>query len=420
MYRYFFYRLPLFFGVTIGYAMDSDNLGMVWKMLATEVQNHIIGLCVQKESYSIENSEPFNNGEKHGFWLMPETMQYINLIPSDKCFADKVQSNDSDKTSHYFLAYQAWTDTQYILRIRDHENNKEGCFVVPVVKDPTMYYFDGANTQGSCLFSSTSIKSNESVVWFSFRCTDVPVLLLKTDFYLSSLMLYPDKNRIVYSLCNAFDVQKKSEKVVRKRASSSCVYVADVGENKNLRKVAQQQLDLCLRKTVYAGNDSFIGLSRKGELVHLWLDTTQKIQFSLIKRVQYDDMHKTRVAADRIVADVAVDYSYKTPSGFYPRIAYITKKSGGWTKEGEYELFVMDLCLFPKPTPMLHSTVSWPPFIMRLFYDKGIIGVLRFPSMAGVLERIAWKYDDFITSPDNLGPLYLKTVLAQKIRATQE
>jgi hypothetical protein len=195
---------------------------------------------------------------------------------------------------------------------------------------------------------------------------------LQLDGVLKSVLLHPERNRV---MC------------VVTQGGVSQLHIGDVRDDNSYLSLDVQHFNKPFVKAIYLGKNSYLALTDAGNLATVWLDEANKIQHR---------MHKQPLR----IRDIAVDNSYQTKkTGFKPRIAYVN--DGG-------EVFVTDLTEFGNSITMMHhSTVESPSTIFRLFYDKGQLAVLHCTEEG---------YGDFIVWPDNLGPLYLKTVLAQKMR----
>lgn len=323
--------------------------------------------------------------------------------------------------SDILLDHQLGYDGGTTVRLEEDTANNHDNFSlsIPQLEGNRTSMFDGSNQKRCALFVLNS--DSQSVLYFLRQSQPgVGIVnrgsvdpLLDVPAYLNAVMLHTDENRIIYSLkrrvglttptdCKGAVVGDIAVPIAPPLPYS--LHIIDVGDDNAVKTIAEKDLNILLEKTVYVGENSYFGFTTEGKLVRIWLDDTNQIGHAMITLTKYDDTTKSYVPSSSVIKDIAVDDSYRTEAGFRPRIAYLTTQG---------ELFVMDFtCAFNKPTPIFNKKLKNPACIFRLFYDKGELAVLY---------RIRVNlYTDFKVWPDNIGQLYLKTVLAKKRRVTQE
>lgn len=326
--------------------------------------------------------------------------------------------------SDILLDHQLWYDGGTTVRLEEDTANNHDNFSlsIPQLGGNRIYMFDGSNQKRCALFVLNS--DSQSVLYFLRQSQPgVGIVdrgsvdpLLGVPAYLNAVMLHTDENRIIYSLKRSVGLNTRTnckEAVVSDTAAPIApsllysLHIIDVGDDNTVKTIAEKDLNILLEKTVYVGENNYFGFTITGKLVRLWLELDEqhgtRIGHAMVALKKYDDTTKKHIPSSSVIQDIAVDDSYRTQSGFRPRIAYLTRQG---------ELFVMDLtCAFNKPTAIFNKQLKHPENIFRLFYDKGELAVFY---------RIRVNlYTDFKVWPDNIGQLYLKTVLAQKTRKEQ-
>ncbi len=398
------YGLGLLAGVAGLNGMDNEQPFPFFE-LPSEVGGVIINFALdaKQKSYRMENS-------RFEQLCIPYTLRPINPIVSTNTGDAVPETWEPKEGTKILLDHQLWFQAyDGSLRLdhdtaNNHDNIKLG--------DLDVYkttIFDGINRQRCALFITS--KDEKSNIFFlrqspvdaehvDHKHNKVPLRLVIPG-YIQSVMLHPDENRIMYSfkaplISDAMDVDTENKK------NDSFYYglsLIDVDDTDKKNTIAYQTLDILIDKTIYLGGNRYLGLTIEGKLAHIWLNEDNMLRHSMISLTKYDNDLKKNVLSDSVVKDIAVDDSYRTKTGLRLRIAYITNKG---------EVFVMDLSLFKKPTPLLNMIVASPENVFRLFYDKGELAVLCRDKFG--------TYQNFVRWPDNLGALYLKTVLAQQER----
>ena len=278
---------------------------------------------------------------------------------------------------------------------QEHSNEQKQMLCIRRHKPIT--FFDGINSKRSALVGTivaSSLPGQTKSIFFllkqSFKGsgttkhndTEKEKPFLCINGFLQSVLLHPDCNRIMYSVLH--EGQQGSDQPENKYVLN----VADISDDNSCMPVASQLLGVSITKAIFIGKDTYLARTDTGKLATIWLED-KKIQYAV----------HTGASA---IKDIAVDNSYQTATGFKPRIAYVNNAG---------DVFVTDLKEFKKPTMLFNTKLEKPEKIFRLFYDKGQLAVL-YRDDEGF-------FGDFIVWQDNLGPLYLKTVLAQKLRTQQ-
>lgn len=424
-------------------AMDTQQQDLLFRLC--DLPPEIVGVIVAFGAspcavYSIENMMPACDGTNAaGMWCIPCTQHGIKMYSNDVFKKREIteitkqqkkkELNGKNKPK-YFFRYQCWYKWGP-LRFYDHAQNVEGkYFLRPLCSNVRLCLFDGANAKDRVIFSRSSVSKSYICTWqFSAQYTP-PMVIVLAEKYITSVMLHPEENRLMYSVCNVEMIKSKvfymTETGEKEREEERFhlvpdtgeLYVADIVGDALEHKKSSSQLQPVCKKTLCLGKDTYLYLTHTGKLMRVGLNEKDELTCAPIALTKYDANDRKTVLSDSVVKDIAIDYSCKTANGRYSRIAYITENR---------ELFVVDLQLFRKPIAMFHSLVpeskkewmegdkkmsgvrDWA----RLFYDEGTLGAVWAKTS---FEGEARTCHSLMTWPDNLGLLYLKTVLAQKQR----
>lgn len=401
-------------------------LSFVWiaQAMAMDVEQHrvhpffelpteLCSLIMQVSLDAVENVYAMHNTRSSERLHIPYTLRPINPVIVTTQGDPRPSSWQPKVGEEVLLDHQLWfqSDESRIRLCEDTADNND-CFDIERSGFSGFTTFDGINKKRSAIFAISDATQSE---FFLLRQSASGAGTVKNaekvsgfgcygQFY--ALMLHPDENRILcsWSCKQILDAQaqvrdENTEYVVVASQLPYSLSIGDIADDNTFTKIAEKAVAVLVDKTVYLGANNYVGFTTTGKLIRIWLDDANTIQYALQNIVRYDEHTKSYVRSDSVIKDIAVDDSYRTEDGKRTHLAYVTN---------EGEVFVIDLGSFVNSTPMLNTVLSAAADIFRLFYDKGQLAVLYRDKHR--------KFSDFIVWSDNLGPLYLKTVLRQQVR----
>lgn len=201
-------------------------------------------------------------------------------------------------------------------------------------------------------------------------------LLVQDRGCLHSCMLYPDENKVLCTISNS-------------NPSKINLSLYEIKEKKFFH-ITTSQVDCLFKKTVYLGpyykeKESYLGLTEKGKIALIWLETHTGFNYSLI--THYDQLYKGK-QVERKFIDIATDQSVQQ-NKIRSRIAFLNTDN---------EVFICDLLQFKKPTLLLATekpleAKNDEPF--RLLYDKNQYAIIWKDKQSNNLTRVIVSYDNF-------------------------
>lgn len=371
-----------------------------------ELPTELRSIVIQTALDEAQNVYGMYNTESNEQLYIPYTLRPINPVVVTN-FGDPTPSSWQPKVGeNIFLDHQLWFKS-YSSRIRLCEDTtaNDDCFNIEKSGGAGGFtIFDGINKKRSAIFVDSRSKMSKL---FLFRQSakqagrvenkEKVSPFLTQGGQLFSVMLHPDDNRILYSM--SYKDVVNDERVIAAVPHLYSLNIVDITDDNAVTQIATKLLDVLVYKTIYLGANKYVGFTTTGKLIRIWLDDANTIHSALQNIMRYDESAKSYVQSDSVIKDIAVDDTYRTADGVRTHLAYVTNKG---------EVFVIDLGSFVNSTPMLNTVLHNAGEIQRLFYDKGQLAVLYRDGRG--------KFGDFIVWPDNLGPLYLKTVLMQQAR----
>jgi len=168
---------------------------------------------------------------------------------------------------------------------------------------------------------------------------------------LCSLMLEPERNRFIYSVC--ISSSSSSYKLVMQDLIQSNKNLSDEN-HPNEKILTTKKLFI---KTVYLGKDTYFGITYTGQLYSIWVDKTANLTSA----------EQKFISTPHTFTDISVDNTVRTEKGFKPKCAFLTSKG---------EIFTTHLDAYARPTLLYVTTVENPTDAKRLFYKNGQLSIL--------------------------------------------
>jgi hypothetical protein len=119
--------------------------------------------------------------------------------------------------------------------------------------------------------------------------------------------------------------------------------------------VASLATNFVLRKAVYIGKNTYLGLTEEGDMISFCLNDQNQIEYAQQK------------CANKKFIDIDVDETIKTKTGFMPHIGLLAKNG---------DVYLTNLLMGEMPTLLYTGTLNNPDNIFRFFYDKGQCAVV--------------------------------------------
>jgi hypothetical protein len=119
--------------------------------------------------------------------------------------------------------------------------------------------------------------------------------------------------------------------------------------------VASLATNFVLRKAVYIGKNTYLGLTEEGDMISFCLNNQKQIEYAQQK------------CANKKFKDIDVDETVKTKTGFMPHIGLLAKNG---------DVYLTNLLMGEMPTLLYIGTLNNPDNIFRFFYDKGQCAVV--------------------------------------------
>jgi hypothetical protein len=223
------------------------------------------------------------------------------------------------------------------------------------------------------------------------------------DGELRSLLLHREINRCVGGIKNAYtniamphaiaigDIHKKEDRSidcgVPLETEDGHLSLLTLPAEDRYECIASLATNFVLRKAIYLGKNTYLGLTDEGDIISFWLNDGQLIEYAQQK------------CGGKKFKDIDVDETVKTESGFMPRIGLLACNG---------DVYLSDLCKGEKPILLYTRTLEEPDSIHRFFYDKG---------QCAVAYKDGNSYDTFHVWPDGfnlaLACVYLRKSLHQ-------
>ncbi len=404
MKKFLFIATACIFVATIK-SMQDEELKSCWSLMSLEFMHAVKqknisshekvmykfetfkeDLCI---SYSLRSIDPVNvtfEGQEN-VDLTPDPEKSIVLDPQfwpkRWCLCSK-RANTND---HFRILMRPFAD-----KIEETYYQE----IIPIIPVKTWVYgpqyrlFEGINNHRLALFAISDAKLHQLCVFHQSSDNSGTVKpeaytqpAMVQNGWLRSLLLHREMNRCVRGIKNAYDNVGKPH----------CITIGDICEriNKNTETlistmwglpsphehmlVASLATDFVLRKAIYLGKNTYLGLTEEGNLLSFWLDDQNQLGYAFQK-------------TGKTFKDIDVDETVKTDSGFMPRVGLLAKNG---------DVYLTDLRMGKSPILLYSRTLGYPDYIFRFFYDKEQCAVVYNKAMGG--------YDTFHVWPDNFNLL---------------
>ena len=350
--------------------MEQESLDVtLYKNVPREVQDVIRFYAQECEIKKAESKSP---------GLLPTTLMPLTLKHLISC--------NVDQASYWRAAvYNNALNLVYMVS-RSTEYNKKG-ELETLESDEIKCHFDGTNSKQFNIMSISDEKKNFLYVLYRGRflisdpnyATEIyEKYLVEKDHCilqriqtdsgrLTCLLLHPEDNICVRGIKNNYTDQDKPHCI--QIGTLSCkerLYTeTDGGTQQEIvplhkvqflyNHVASCNTDFILKKAVYIGKDTHLGVTQDGQFISFWTDN-------------YDCIHYAKQTCNnKQFKHIAVDRTYKTATGFMPRIALMSNKG---------ELYLSDIQQHQTPTLYYARTLPDVKNIHRLIYEDGNCGTL--------------------------------------------
>jgi hypothetical protein len=268
------------------------------------------------------------------------------------------------------------------VRISEDISRTDHIYTLADVGSYTNIFFDGLNTlrKGLSAYKSDSYKPGAHYALYLWEQPKDFNQTMETKGYrtfykgsgtLESMMLDPDENKI---MCSVHRGENKEHELWIKEIVQS--YAGPY----NLYEVAYCLTNILFEKTVSLGNNTYMGISKEGNLYTIALNKNNTLTL----------FQQKFSSCPHVFKHISVDRSVKTENGFKPKVALLTDKG---------KLYVTNLCETEKPTLFYVMTIESADDVWRLYYHE---------SKLSIIYR---KTSNAVIYPDNFEFLFLAYLL---------
>ena len=333
----------------------------------------IMTMIKNKFDYSTKNyTLKSDSGER---LHVPNTIRPIQPVTVTYIHEDKPTDMRAVPGQQMFLNVQLWENfNKGLLRLDDDIGNTDDQYPFSrEIQFRSNTFFDGINDKKLALYAETSqadyriyaLKQSTAGSGTVYHKESLKPIVIGREGKLSSVMLHPKQNQMVCGIT--------SENFATQHLS-----IFDIKDQYTAKQIARIAFPFSIQKTISLGKnrlgeDSYLGLTRRGRLFTFWLTANNSIECA-------EQGHASQFK------DIAVDNHGKQS------IACLTTTG---------DLFVSRLLEFGQPTLLLVKTFDDHENIRGIFYDKGECGVLYNKYGGNKFERFS----------DNFSLLYLNAAV---------
>lgn len=329
-----------------------------FEKIPTELKKCILSFCMPTDGLKYKISQPI---KKNSEFLIPNSIRPINLLPiKDSYFEIMIYDFNIEKKqkNSYLLNEQCilkkfLQEKENLLKLSKNKEKIIKTFCLPYFKDSEYHFaFDGFSNNHMAIFAA--IKQHiSSIYYLSIENSHIPNdLKIKKPFleipgYIHFIALNKEGYTFSYSSIEHTNTDSSYETPLYHWT------IVNIQDNRTVKSIGIHT-PFVLKKTIYLGQETYLGLTEKGHLVVLWQQHDGSIKYAKQKH------HSTFL-------DIAVDNTVQTARGFNPHIAFLNDKK---------EIFISNLLWFTQPTLFFLAQINDGSYHHSLFYDKGTCGVL--------------------------------------------